>query len=69
MFLTDSELRELTGAIQPATQERILREWGLTVFRSRTNRVMVSREAVVRWQLGERTDKVKREPVLRMRAG
>lgn len=67
MFLTETEVAALTGATQPATQERILREWGLTVYRSRTNKVMVSREAVIRWQLGERPAAThKREPVLRL---
>lgn len=66
MFLSDAEVSDLTGATQPAAQERILREWGLTVYRSRANKVMVSREAVVRWQLGERPEKARREPVLRL---
>lgn len=68
MFLTESELADLTGATQPAAQERILREWGLTVYRSRANKVMVSREAVIRWQLGERSVRAGREPVVRMGA-
>lgn len=66
MFLSAQEVADLTGATQPATQERILREWGLTVYRSRANKVVVSREAVVRWQLGEKPDKARREPVLRL---
>lgn len=65
MFLTDAELAELTGLRQPAAQARTLREWGLTVYLSKANRVMVSREALVRWQLGERSQ-VAREPVLKM---
>lgn len=66
MFLSAQEVADLTGATQPATQERILREWGLTVYRSRANKVVVSREAVVRWQLGKKPDKARREPVLRL---
>lgn len=67
MFLTEQEVADLTGATQPAAQERILWGWGLTVHRSRANRVMVSREALVRWQLGERPEGSKREPRLRLR--
>lgn len=67
MFLDPDEIATLTGSSQPAAQERILREWGLNVTRNRLNRVMLSREAYVRWQLGERAT-VKREPVLRLQS-
>lgn len=65
-FLTDEELRELTGLEQPAAQERLLRSWGLSVYRNRANKVKLSREALARWQLGERASSGKpAEPRLR----
>ncbi|MDO9227132.1 MAG: DUF4224 domain-containing protein [Pseudomonadota bacterium] len=66
MFLTPEELSSLTGLDQPAAQERLLREWGLTVFRNRANRVMLDREALTRWQLGVRMQQDK-EPKVRLR--
>lgn len=66
MFLTPDELRDLTGLEQPAAQERLLRSWGLSVFRNRANRVMLAKEALTRWQLGERMTKEK-EPQLRLK--
>lgn len=66
MFCTAAEIEHLTGSPQPAAQERILREWGLTVTRNRLNRVILTRDALVRWQLGERPEKAKKEPVLRI---
>lgn len=69
MFLTPDELRDLTGCVKPASQERRLREMGLTVHRNAANRVMLAREALVRWQLGERGDKrPAKEPQVRLRA-
>jgi hypothetical protein len=66
MFLSQSELVELTGSTQPAAQERILRGWGLMVRRSNANRVMLSAEALTRWQIGERV-KAASEPKLRLK--
>ncbi len=65
MFLTDEELAALTGSPQPATQERVLREWGLNVTRNRANKVMLTREALTRHQLGQKTE-TKAEPKLRL---
>lgn len=65
MFLTPDELHDLTGLVNPAAQERLLRSWGISVFRNRANRVMLSREALTRWQLGERIS-TKSEPKLRL---
>ena len=69
LFLTDEEVARLTGSQQAATQERILvDEMGLRAFRNRAGRVMVTREALIRWQLGEKpATKEKREPTLRLR--
>jgi len=66
MFLSQSEIIQLTGATQPAAQERILRGWGLMVRRSNANRVMLTAEALTRWQLGDRV-KAESEPKLRIR--
>jgi len=68
MFLTESEIIEATGCTQPAAQERWFRDRGLNVHRNRTNEVRVSREAYVRWQLGEKPTKASHEPTLRLRA-
>jgi len=66
-FLTPAEVALLTGLEQPAAQERLLRAWGLTVFRNRANRIMLSREALVRWQLGERPEKARKQPQVKLR--
>ena len=66
MFLTPEELHDLTGLVKPAAQERLLRSWGISVFRNRANRVMLSREALTRWQLGEKIASTS-EPQLRLR--
>ncbi|MHB1176528.1 MAG: DUF4224 domain-containing protein [Sulfuriferula sp.] len=65
LFLTDEELTALTGSPQPATQERVLREWGLNVTRNRVNKIMLTREALTRHQLGLKTE-TRIEPKLRL---
>ena len=64
MFMTEEEIREATGLTCPAAQERLLRSWGLNVFRNRANKLKLSREAYTRWQLGE---KAKNEPEPRLK--
>lgn len=64
-FLTEEELIDFTGAAQPATQERVLQEMGLNVKRNRLNRVKLAREALIRFQLGEKV-KMEKEPELRL---
>lgn len=66
VFLSPEELADLTSLEQPAAQERLLRSWGLTVFRNRANRVMLSREALVRWQLGERPERTQQAPRVKL---
>jgi hypothetical protein len=66
MFLTQEEIREATGLEQPSAQERLLRSWGLTVFRNRANKVMLAREAYVRWQLGERPERIQKTPQVKL---
>lgn len=66
LFLEPDEIKDLTGLEQPAAQERVLRAWGLTVFRNRANRIMLSREALVRWQLGERPERADRAPQVKL---
>lgn len=68
MYLSEDELIEATGCTQPAAQERWFTKRGLNVHRSRTNKLRVSREAYVRWQLGEKLAKAPREPMLRLKA-
>jgi hypothetical protein len=67
MFLDPQEIRDLTGLEQPAAQERLLRSWGLTVFRNRANRVMLAREALTQFQIGVRLTKESPEPRLRLK--
>jgi len=69
MFLTQAEIAELTGLTQPAAQERALQEMGLTAWRNPANRVILAREALVRWQLGERTSqRAVKEPQVKIRS-
>lgn len=65
-FLTEAEIVEFTGLEQPAAQERLLRSWGLTVFRNRANKVKLSRETLTRWQLGERSEKARKQPQVKL---
>lgn len=58
-FFSEDELVEITGLTNPAAQERLLRSWGLNVYRNRANKVKLAKEAFIRWQLGE---KVRNEP-------
>lgn len=67
LFVTQDALVKLTGASQPATQERILRNWGLNVSRNRLNRVELTCEALIRWQLGQKTPTTDSEPVMHFR--
>lgn len=67
LFLSAAELVAYTGLDQPAAQERLLREWGFTVYRNRDNKVMLAREAVVRRQIGEQPSAGKQEPQLVLR--
>ena len=66
-ILSEEEIRRITGSNQPAAQERAFAEMGIRAHRNRLNQVIVAREALIRWQLGERTQK--REPVLRVAGG
>lgn len=68
MFLTEAEVIEATGCTQPAAQARWFQKRGLNVHRNKANVVQVSREAYVRWQLGEMSETGRREPVMRLRA-
>lgn len=68
MHLSEAEVIEATGCTQPAAQERWFTTRGLNVHRSRDNKVRVSREAYVRWQLGEKPVRAGRDPVMRMQA-
>lgn len=68
LHLTEAEVIEATGCTQPAAQERWFRKRGLNVSRNNGNKVKVSREAYVRWQLGEKLAKAPREPMLRLKA-
>lgn len=61
-----NELKQLTGLEQPAAQERLLRSWGLNVFRNKANRVMLSKEAYRQHQLGVKAQQNK-EPKVRLR--
>ena len=64
-IFSEDELRQITGHDQPAAQERLLVSMGLRVFRNAANRVILSREAFVRWQLGENlsTKRPKLKPI------
>lgn len=66
-FLDEAEIVELTGLEQPAAQERLLRAWGLIVFRNKANKVKLSREALVRLQLGERPERARKDPQVKLR--
>lgn len=63
-FFSEDELVEITGLTNPAAQERLLRSWGLNVYRNRANKVKLAKEAFIRWQLGEKIKK-ESEPQLR----
>lgn len=53
LFLTEAEIVSLTGATQPAAQERIIiQDLGLYAYRNRNNEVKLAREALIRKQLG-----------------
>ena len=53
LFLTAAEIVSLTGATQPAAQERIIiQDLGLYAHRNRNNEVKLAREALIRKQLG-----------------
>ena len=53
LFLSEAEIVSLTGATQPAAQERIIiQELGLYAYRNRNNEVKLAREAQIRKQLG-----------------
>lgn len=64
-FLTPEEVADLTGAKMPSIQSKVLRDMGLNVWPNRQNKVKVSREALIRCQLGQR-EQVKREPAVRL---
>lgn len=61
----DDEIKAITGLDQPAAQERWLNEKGLRAFRNRDNKVVLSREAFIRWQLGDKVKQAEPEPRLR----
>lgn len=68
LFLSEQEIRELTGSTQRATQFKRLVEMGLHPLRANGGPVMLAREALIRWQLGERPERQsRREPQLRIR--
>lgn len=51
-FLTQAELRELTGYALGSRQEKWLRAHGLNVARNGAGRVILARAAVIQWHLG-----------------
>ncbi len=65
-ILEPSEIETITGLDQPAAQERLLRKLGLAVFRNKANKVILTREALVRWQLGERPGRKTKGPQVKM---
>lgn len=65
-ILEASEIEAITGLDQPAAQERLLRKLGLAVFRNKANKVILTREALVRWQLGERPERKAKSPRVKM---
>jgi hypothetical protein len=65
-ILPQEEIQEMTGLTQPAAQEKLLRAWGLVVFRNRANKVILSREAFIRWQLGERAQRAEKAPRVKL---
>ena len=65
-ILSQAEIQARTGLKQPAAQEKLLREWGLVVFRNRANQVILSREAFIRWQLGERPPRQDKAPKVKL---
>lgn len=67
-FLTPEEVADLTGAKMPSIQAEVLRDMGLNVWPNRQNKVKVSREALIRCQIGMR-ETVQREPVVRLVVG
>lgn len=69
-LLSEAEIRRITGRERPATQERFFVEkLGIRAHRNGLNEVIVSREAYVRWQLGERPAAAKPRPRLRSARG
>ncbi len=64
LFFSDEEIVEITGLTNPTAQERLLRSWGLNVYRNRANKVKLAKEAFIRWQLGEKIKK-ESEPQLK----
>jgi len=65
-LLTVQEIEDITGSPQPATQFKRLRDVGLNPLRVNGGRVILSREALTRWNLGEKPSKVKAEPTMRI---
>lgn len=65
-LLTPAEIEKITGSPQPATQEKRLREAGLNPLRVNGGPVILMREALTRWNLGEKASKVKAEPTMRI---
>lgn len=65
-LLTPAEIQAITGSPQPATQEKRLRDAGLNPLRVNGGPVILMREALIRWNLGEKPTKVKHEPTLRI---
>ena len=62
-LFTTAEVAIITGLEQPAAQERFLAKQGIRVMRSKnTNKVILSKTAFAKWQLG---DKIDSEPRLR----
>lgn len=54
-LLTSDEIEKITGSTQPATQEKRLRAAGLNPLRVNGGPVILTREALTRWNLGEKT--------------
>lgn len=63
--MSEAEIKSITGLDQPAAQEQMLTAMGLRVFRNRANKVVLIREAFVRWQLGDKVQAPQNEPKLR----
>lgn len=66
-FFTAKELESITGRTTPAAQARHLEKMGLKVFRNAMGKVILSREAFIRCQMGfsATLDPAGKEPKLR----
>lgn len=67
-FFSPEEIKEITGLELPSSQEKFLKKLGLNVTRNKANRVILSRDAFLQFQLGNSNrDKSTREPKLKLK--